>query len=99
MNTPIPSTIWQFANTLVGFPVVSVTIGAVIGAVISWLFARQSSKELREAAKELHQQSNFIMAMLEQVSQGRELVVRRNDNGERAGMVSIDRNAPGNMIR
>ena len=81
----IPAT-WEAANSALQVPVISVMVGTVlggiIGAVVSWLFSRQASKELRAAAAQLHLATDRVLRVLEAMQRGVDVETVKGADGE-----------------
>jgi hypothetical protein len=58
-------------------------LGNLIGALVQWLFSRQSSKELREEAAQLRRLNEMVLRVMEKEGW---IELQRNEEGEITGL-------------
>ncbi|GAA0680906.1 hypothetical protein ISN75_18985 [Dyella marensis] len=78
LNSFLTDATWASLISLLG--------GAMLGAFITWLFARASSKELRSQIAELKQQALLAPRMLELKEQGAKVGLNRDQAGQVIGL-------------
>jgi gas vesicle protein len=85
------SPLHAWLNHYFGDPTVALVVGlmggGLIGYVISWWFARSSTKELRNQVKALRAHVELPARMLEAQGQGQKVTLNRNKEGEVTGLV------------
>ena len=88
---------WEWLNAVLDVPLYSVIVGGLIGAGVNWLFASQSSRELRAEAARLHAETVAIRQAVNVLGQAMEqagwATLARNPDGVIIG-ITLTRSAP-----
>jgi hypothetical protein len=67
-------------------PLVSVLLGAVIGALVSWYFSERASEELRSEAEKLRDTTEHAIRMLQTISGGGNAAAIPDEQGKTKGV-------------